>query len=70
MLSAQTIASNSVHPAPALISSLRVRCRINVHVVTLHVTKIRVIFRWTIFELPLVCGDVVPGNRHVECAMQ
>ena len=59
VLSAKTIASNFVHPASTLIRSLRVvplrrHCRINVHVVSLHVTKFRVILCGAIFELPLI----------------
>jgi hypothetical protein len=74
VLSAKTIASHFVHPAPALISGLRVvslhvRSRIDVHVVILYVTKFRVVFRWTMFKLPLIRGDVMSGYGHVECAM-
>jgi hypothetical protein len=74
VLSAKTIASHFVHPAPALISrvcvvSLHVRNRIDVHAVVLHITEFRVIFRWAIFELPLIRGDVVPGDGYVERAM-
>lgn len=74
VFSTKTITSDFVHPAPTLISSLHVvplrfRCRVNVHVVSLHATNFRVILCWAIFELPLIRGDVVPGNGHVENAM-
>ena len=74
MLSTKTIASNLVDPAPTPIRSLgvvllRFRCRIDVHVVNLHVTKFRVVLCGAIFELPLIRGDVMPRNGRVENAM-
>ena len=75
VLSAKTIAGNLVHPAPALISGLYVvplcvRRRIGVHVNVINqVTEFRVVFCGAIFELPLIRGDVVQRNGHVECTM-
>ena len=74
VLPPKAIPRDFVHPAPALIRSrlrivsLHVRCRISVHVVV-YVTKFRVVFCGAIFELPVVCRNMVPRNGHVERAM-
>jgi hypothetical protein len=74
VLPPKAIASDLVHPAPALIRSrlrivpLHVCGRINVHVIV-YIAKFRVIFCGPIFELPVIRRNVVPRNRHVERAM-
>lgn len=73
ILSAETIASDLVHPATALIGSLRivseyVRGDIDVHSV-IRAPEFWVVFRGSIFEFPLISGDVMSRDGHVECAV-
>jgi hypothetical protein len=72
ILPADTIASNLVHPATALIGGVFI---VSVHVCDIYVHSIilasefRIIFRGAIFEFPLISGDVMSRDGHVECAV-
>ena len=74
VLPPKAIPRDLVHPAPALIRSrlrivpLHVRSGISVHVV-IYIAKFRVVFCGAIFELPVVCRNMVPRNGYVERAM-
>jgi len=70
---AETIASDLVHPAAALIGSLYVVSvyvcgDINVHSIV-RVSEFRIVLCGTIFEFPLISGDMMPRDGHVKCAV-
>jgi hypothetical protein len=73
ILSAETITSDLVNPAAALISgvfvvSVHVCGDIYVHSIIL-TSEFRIVFRRAIFEFPLISGDVMSRYGHVECAV-
>ena len=73
ILSAKTIPSDLVHPAAALIGGLYVvsvyfRGDIDIHSI-IHISEFRIVFRGPIFEFPLISGDVMSRDGHVECAV-
>jgi hypothetical protein len=73
ILSAKTIASDPVHPAAALVGGLSVvfvyvRSDIDVHLIN-RIAEFRVVFRRAIFKFPLISGDVMSRNGHVERAV-
>lgn len=71
--SAETITSDLVHPAAALIGRLHVvsvyvRGDIDVHLIVC-TSEFRIIFRRTIFEFPLISRDVMSRDGDVERAV-